>query len=98
MKTVATRSGGSFGRRRTTRPTAWRKNKSVRLAVAYAARTRRGTSTPSLTMLTATSQRGALASPRAKRSIRVWACGSSLSTTTGFSPAIVRSSALVARA
>ena len=59
-KTVATRSPGSFGRRRTTRPTAWRKKRSVRLTVAYAATTRRGTSTPSLTMFTATSQRGAL--------------------------------------
>ena len=43
-------------------------------------------------MFTATSQRGALASPVAKRSIRVCACGSSLTTTTGFSPLIVRSS------
>ena len=49
-------------------------------------------------MFTATSQRGAPASPRAKRSIRACACGSSLTTTTGFSPAIVRSSAAVARA
>ena len=49
-------------------------------------------------MLTATSQRGASAPPRAKRSMRACAPSSSLTTTTGFSPAIVRSSAAVARA
>ena len=49
-------------------------------------------------MLTATSHRAASGPPRAKRSMAACAPDSSLTTTTGFSPAIVRSSVAVARA
>ena len=89
MNTVARTSSGSSARRLTIRPTAWRKNRSVRLTVAYTATTSRGTSTPSLTMFTATSHLGLSASPRANLSILACAPASSLTTTTGFSPAIV---------
>ena len=73
-------------RARTNRPTAWAKNSGVEALVAYTPTASLGTSTPSLTIRTATSQR---ASEAAKSAIRPDAFGSSESTTVGSSSAIV---------
>ena len=64
---------------RTNRPTAWRKNSSVTTVLAYTPTRRRGMSTPSLTIRTATSQWRSLA---AKWAILALASGSSLTTTS----------------
>ena len=79
----------SPGRRaRTKRPMAWAKNSGVEVEVAYTPTARRGTSTPSETMRTATIQRWLLAE---KCSIFSEAPLSSLSTTVGFSPVMAAS-------
>ena len=79
----------SPGRRaRTKRPMAWAKNSGVEVEVAYTPTARRGTSTPSETMRTATIQRWLLAE---NCSIFSEAPLSSLSTTVGFSPVMAAS-------
>ncbi len=76
-------------RDRTKRPTAWAKNSGVEMVVAYTPTARRGTSTPSDTMRTATIQRS---SPALKSSIRFDAPVSSDSTTVGLWPVMSRMS------
>ena len=79
----------SPGRRaRTNRPTACAKNNGVDALVAYTPTASRGTSTPSDTIRTATSQRDCVA---ANSAIRPDAFGSSESTTVGCSPVITSS-------
>ena len=75
-------------RERTKRPTAWAKNSGVEAEVAYTPTARRGTSTPSETMRTATIQRSWLA---AKVSMRLEAPASSDRTTVGACPVMARS-------
>ena len=76
----------SPGRRdRTKRPITWAKNSGVEALVAYTPTASRGTSTPSDTMRTATSQRLVSAENRLMRSEDP---GSSESTTVGASPVI----------
>ena len=82
-------------RARTSRPTACAKNNGVAVEVAYTPTIRRGTSTPSLTIRTATSQRASLA-PNSL--ILRPARGSSESTTTGVLPLMSASSRAYARA
>ena len=65
------------------RPTAWRKKSSVVVVVANTPTRRRGMSTPSLTMRTATSHGSRLV---ANAEMRCDAVGSSLVTTTAFTP------------
>lgn len=76
-------------RERTKRPTAWAKNRGVEMVVAYTPTARRGTSTPSDTMRTATIQRSW---PALKSSMRLEAAASSESTTVAFVPVISRTS------
>ena len=77
----------SFGAgvRRMKRPITWRKNSSVRAVVAYTPTRRRGTSTPSETISTETSQG---AEPAEKRAIRADASAASECTMSGRSPVI----------
>ena len=73
------------GVRRMKRPITWRKNSSVRAVVAYTPTRRRGTSTPSETISTDTSQG---ADPEEKRAIRADASAASECTMSGRSPVI----------
>ena len=78
----------SPGRRdRTNRPIACAKNSGVDALVAYTPTASRGTSTPSDTIRTATSQRRV---PAENAAMRAEEPGSSESTTVGVSPVIVR--------
>ena len=72
---------------RTKRPTAWAKKRGVEMVVAYTPTARRGTSTPSDTMRTATIHRE---SPSLNSSIRLEAPVSSESTTVALVPVISR--------
>jgi hypothetical protein len=72
-------------RARTNRPIACAKNSGVEALVAYTPTASRGTSTPSETMRTATSQRSSEAE---NSSIRALAPSSSDSTTVGDFPVI----------
>ena len=76
-------------RARTKRPTAWAKNSGVEVVVAHTPTARRGTSTPSETIRTATIQR---LSESVKVAIFFDAPFSSESTTVGDSPVIFFSS------
>ena len=71
------------GVRRMKRPITWRKKSSVRAVVAYTPTRRRGTSTPSETISTDTSQG---AEPAEKRAIRAEASAASECTMSGRSP------------
>ena len=73
---------------RTNRPMAWAKNSGVDALVAYTPTASRGTSTPSETIRTATSQ---VDVDSENALIRSEAVGSSESTTVGVSPVILRS-------
>ena len=70
---------------------AWAKNSGVEVEVAYTPTARRGTSTPSETMRTATIQRSC--SEAEKRSIRSEAVLSSERIRAGFCPVILSSRA-----
>ena len=76
-------------RERTYRPIAWAKNSGVEALVAYTPTARRGTSTPSDTMRTATIHSLVLLENCAMRSEDF---GSSESTTVGSDPVMVVSS------
>ncbi len=91
-KTVAT---SPRRRARTNRPTAWAKNNPVAVAVAYTPTARRGTSTPSETIRTATSHRS---SEAANSSIRRLEPASSERTRVGVTPVSDVSTLAYARA
>ncbi len=71
---------------RTKRPMAWAKNSGVDAEVAYTPTPRRGMSTPSDTMRTATIQRD---SDEANSEMRSLAAFSSERTTVGFCPVML---------